>query len=110
MVTRENFKEKVLDLLEEVEAEGDVFTFSEKARALVKECADYARSTELYKNAEDQRNEFWKDLEVTPTNVYLHLLDRIIRAPRTFLMITSAIIFIPTLDEALDAEAVNREE
>ena len=104
------FKYRVADLLYEVKVEGGHFTFSDKARAMVKELAEYARSTELYRQSEDMRAEFLNSFEVTPETVYIHMCQEIIEAISIPDATSAAILMLPILDEALDAESAGRKE
>ena len=104
------FKYRVADLLEEVQLNGEHFVFSDKARAMAKELAEYARNTQLYKQGEDMRKEFLNSFEVTPETVYIHMCDRIVKSPTEIHMISSAILMLPILDESLDAESAGRKE
>lgn len=104
------FKYRVADLLDEVKVEGGHFTFSDKARAMVKELAEYARNTELYRQSEDMRAEFLNSFEVTPETVYIHMCQEIIEAISIPDATSAAILMLPILDDTLEAESAGRKE
>lgn len=112
-MTREEFQDKVADMLEEVYADGSEFVFTDKAKTILKECAEYARETTLYIENEAGANEFWSETtenavyRATPTNVYRHILERIVNAPTRLHMIASVIIHIPTLDRLVNGGVQN---
>lgn len=78
----------VVELLEDVMKENDGkegkenVIFSQKAKTLVKEIADFSRNTRIYRKAEARREEFRNETkDATPALIYGYLLDRVVNAP-----------------------------
>lgn len=93
------------ELIDDVKEDGGEFVFSERAKAIVKEIADYARSTKLYARSKEQGDEFWKDgKQHTAREIYLFMLDRIVNAPTAIHRNSSVILHIPYLDEELNGK------
>ena len=98
---KEDVQKQVVCLIEEVmqqndgkESKENVF-FSEKAKGLIKEIAEYAKTTMLYKRTKERREEFWKETQDT-------LLDRVANAPTRIHAESSIILLMPRLDEVLN--------
>lgn len=77
----------VVELLEDVMKENDGkegkenVIFSQKAKTLVKEIADFSRNTRIYREAEARREEFRNETkDATPALIYGYLLDRVVNA------------------------------
>ena len=77
--------------------------FNRRAKEIVKEVAEYSRSTNIYKIFEERRREFWEQTEkATPSIVYGYMIDRVAKAPTRYHMNASVILIIPRLDELLN--------
>ena len=99
----------VVELLEDVMKENDGkegkenVIFSQKAKTLVKEIADFSRNTRIYREAEARREEFRNETkDATPALIYGYLLDRVVNAPTMLHASGSVILLIPRLDELLN--------
>lgn len=99
----------VVELLEDVMKENDGkegkenVIFSQKAKTLVKEIADFSRHTRIYREAEARREEFRNETkDATPALIYGYLLDRVVNAPTMLHASGSVILLIPRLDELLN--------
>ena len=91
----------VVELLEDVMKENVIF--SQKAKTLVKEIADFSRNTRIYRKAEARREEFRNETkDATPALIYGYLLDRVVNAPTMLHASGSVILLIPRLDELLN--------
>lgn len=77
--------------------------FTDRAKSLIKEMADYSRRTKLYEHHRDNDREFWEDVgEETPEKVYAHMLNRVNNAPLNIHMYSSIILLMPKLDELVN--------
>lgn len=77
--------------------------FNDKAKAIIKEIAEYARKTKIWEIVKEQREQFWEySKDSTPEQVYAYMLDRIVNAPTSFHRDSSVILIIPRLDEILN--------
>lgn len=99
----------VVELLEDVMKENDGkegkenVIFSQKAKTLVKEIADFSRNTRIYREAEARREEFRNETkDATPALIYGYLLDRVVNAPTMLHASGSVILLISRLDELLN--------
>ena len=111
---KEEIQKQVVCLIEEVMQKNDGkeskenVIFSEKAKGLVKEIAEYAKTTMLYKRTKERREEFWKDTqEATPALIYGYMLDRVANAPTRRHAESSIILLMPRLDEILNGGTEN---
>ena len=96
--------EKEQDIAENTSKEGkENVIFSQKAKTLVKEIADFSRNTRIYRKAEARREEFRNETkDATPALIYGYLLDRVVNAPTMLHASSSVILLIPRLDELLN--------
>ena len=90
---------RIIEESEELK-DGDV-RFSDEAKKLIHEVAEYSRNTAIYKDSSDRSDEFWKNNEKTVKNVWIHMLDRVVNAPTTIHRDSSVILMMPVLDELL---------
>ena len=97
MVNKENFNDKMIEWLEEVEHENNIF--GEKSMSLIEELADYAEMTELFHSG------YHGELDDMDSNkIYIHLLKRICYAPTNLHIIGSCILIIPILRRKIKEE------
>lgn len=116
MKNTEEMRKGIVELLEEVnrenggkEGRGNV-VFSQRAKELVKEVADFSRKTWIYQKMQDQREAFWNDTkDATPDLIYGYMLDRVANAPTMFHANSSVILIIPKLDELLNGTGEEQE-
>lgn len=105
----EELYDLVPQLIEAVHHRDDnTVVFTDKAKALVHEIADYARTTRIWEETKEEREWFWEDTkDGTPELVYGYMLDRIVNAPTRLMRDSSVILVIPRLDELLNGEETN---
>ena len=111
---KEEIQKQVVCLIEEVMQQNDGkeskenVIFSEKAKGLIKEIAEYAKTTTLYKRTKERREEFWEmTKDATPALVYGYMLDRVANAPTRIHAESSIILLMPRLDEVLNGGTEN---
>ena len=105
MKNTDDLYDLVPELIEAVEKDGDSLVFSDRAREIVHEIAEYGRTTMVWKTTTEQRNRFWADsADSTPEQIYAYMLDRIVNAPTRFHRDSSILLIIPRLDELLCKE------
>lgn len=76
--------------------------FDDRAKAIIKDIADFARNTKIWETVKEQREQFWEDTkDSTPEQVYSYMLDRIVNAPTSIHRDSSIILIMPRLDELL---------
>lgn len=97
----------MISLIEDV---GDDCSFTDKAKAIIHDIAEYARPMEIYKYFCVDRDSFmeeWRAEEkVTVKDVYLHMLHLIANAPTLLHRNMSIILFIPIIDDMLTGNNV----
>lgn len=89
-------------LVVEVELDGEKAVFSEKAKSIIKEISEYARTTNFYKKNKERINEFWNESERDAGKVYHTLLYKIVEAPTSLHRDGCIIAYLPVLDEILN--------
>lgn len=91
--------ELVPELIEETKEDGANLIFSDRAKEIIKEVAEYSRKTKLYSENKERGEEFWSNPEErTARNVYIYMLDRIVNAPTSIHRDSSVILMMPVLD------------
>lgn len=102
----EELYELVTELIESVQhGDDNTVTFTDRAKAIVKEIAEFSRETRIWEETKEEREWFWEDTkDGTPEQVYGYMLDRIVNAPTRFHRDSSVILVIPRLDELLNGE------
>lgn len=106
-------KNLMVELVEDVIKENDGkegkdnVNFSQRAKEIIKEVADYARTTKIYAANKEKREKFWEETkDATPALIYGYMLDRVVNAPTKMHMNCSVILIIPKLDELLNTTEV----
>ena len=106
-------KNLMVELIQDVIKENDGkegkdnVNFSQRAKEIIKEVADYARTTKIYAANKEQREKFWEETkDATPALIYEYMLDRVVNAPTKMHMNCSVILIIPKLDELLNTTEV----
>lgn len=95
--------ELVPELIEETKDDGTNLIFSDRAKEVVKEVAEFSRKTKLYQENKERGKEFWSNPEErTARNIYIYMLDRIVNAPTSIHRDSSVILLMPVLDEAVN--------
>ena len=93
------------ELIEAVKKDGNNLIFTDRAKAIVKEIATYARETGIWESSTELRENFWKNsADATPEQVYGYMLDRI--APTRIHRDSSILLIMPRLDELLNGTEV----
>ncbi|MCD7947526.1 MAG: hypothetical protein LUG13_04405 [Oscillospiraceae bacterium] len=87
-------------MLELLEAEQDG-KFPARARELVGEIAEFARTTAWVQGTEEQCRAFWAEHDPTPEIVWAYILDRVANAPTILHANTSVMSHMPVLDNLL---------
>lgn len=103
-MTREEMNDKMVELLEATEATDDAVVFNDKAIALVKEIAEWARGTNFYKEHREAAAEFF-DRTATPSDIWMFMLQKIVGAPTTLHRDCIVAGHMPTLEAAIMREA-----
>ena len=103
-MTREEMNGKMVELLEATKATDDVVVFDDKAIALVKEIAEWARGTNFYKEHHETAEEFF-DGTATPSDICMFMLQKIVGAPTTLHRDCIVAGHMPTLEAAIMREA-----
>ena len=93
----QEFNNKVLDILESAGngTEAELIACENK----IHEFAEYARSTEIFKNTEPKYKNFFNGS--SPTEIYTHMLQKIVSSPTILHRDGAVILTIPHLSDAL---------
>lgn len=85
-------------------ATGD-FEFSEKAKDFIRQISELAKTTEIYKNSENERNDFITaskaDGCLNSKDLYINLCQKVLDAPTDIHLIASVILLVPIIDDLL---------
>lgn len=77
--------------------------FNQRAKEIIKEIAEYAKTTRIYKEQKERREKFWEEIkDATPTQIYGYMLYKMINAPTRIHMNCSVLLIIPKLDELIN--------
>ena len=111
---KDEFNDKVCELMEEVENSNPEFsmdgmTFSEKAKDYIYELADYERSLEWYRRTMEcesgiARKEY-EGVGASASSMYIDMLHKILNAPTVIHMELVPVMLIPLIDERLRGES-----
>lgn len=99
-------KDLTIELLEIAKvAEDGTINFTDRAKEIIMELAEEYRETPIYKRAKKELPE-WVDT-ATAAEIYIQMLDRIVKAPTIIHMISSIKALIPILWEKIQEEERN---
>ena len=111
---KDEFNDKVCELLEEVENCNPEFSmdgmiFSDKAKDYIYELADYARSLELYRRMMEGKTGIvrkeYEEVGASASRMYIDMLHKIVNAPTVIHMELVPVMLIPLIDERLRGES-----
>lgn len=89
--------------LKELRSNVNSLFFSDRAKEIIKEMAEYARETKLFKDNKDNYEQFLVDSKnATATAMYNYMLDRILKAPDNIHLKSNIILIMPRLDEIVN--------
>lgn len=90
------------ELISETLANNEDFEFSERAKAIIKEIAEYSRTTKVFTDNKERGKDIFGGMSAK--DIYMHLIEKIANAPTTAHLTTSAILCMPFLDDELGGE------
>lgn len=95
----EDLPELMIEMLDNTDDSGE---FSDRAKEIINEIADYAEKTKIFK---DNKEKGETQFEGEPARlIYGYLCDRIVNAPTTIHRDVSCILIIPFLRKAIQTE------
>ena len=100
MVNKENFDDKMMELIELMDEEKQKRRIlGENEMTLIEEIADYAENTELFKSAYNGELD-----DMTANKIWVYLINKIVYAPTYFHMVGSCILIMPIFRRKIKEE------
>lgn len=90
----------MVELMENVEEQGEDLKFTQRASEIVKEISAYAKTTNFYKRSQEVAENFWKE-GTKPKEIYCYILSLVVNAPTDLHRDVSVLGHMPALEKAI---------
>lgn len=110
---KDDFNAMMLSLMDEIDAynlfSSENILFSDKAKSLIHEMAEYARNNKYYKkileaDTNEQNSYIEAAMKTTVSRVYYDMLYKIVEAPTFIHAELAPLMLIPVIDDMLQCE------
>lgn len=101
MTEIEKMRGLMIELIENIDSSTGALKFPKRAVEIIREIADYAKQTKLYRENIGKAESFWQD-EDSPEKIWIYILEKVVNAPTTLHRDGSVILHMPALDAALE--------
>ena len=99
----EELPDLMVELIESVDDTAAAPKFPRRATEIVKEIAEYAKTTKIYQENTETALDFWED-GTPPEEIYIFMLQKVVNAPTTLHRDSAVILHMPALEKALSMQ------